>query len=337
MPLPTMPVHYSVGHMESVTATFFDLVRPDLPAVEARMRSGADLEHPSLNAAVDHLLSSGGKRIRPTLVLLTAAMLGAERDRTLTLAAAIEMLHTASLVHDDLIDKASTRRGIPTINSRWNAGATVLTGDYIFARAAQLAAKTGSLEVMDSFAGTLMTIVNGEIRQLLGDGAGASRQGYMERIYAKTASLFELATRGAGLLAQVDQRTLRDLERLGYAIGIAFQIVDDVLDFVADEQELGKPVASDLRHGLITLPTLYYLEDAGSDPVIDSILQGKRVDDGAFDRLVQAIRTSGAVDQSLAEARQVINQGIEVLASMPISAEREALRDLTEYVIQRTI
>lgn len=332
-----MPVHYLVGRMESVTATFFDLVRPDLPAVEARMRSGADLEHPTLNAAVDHLLSSGGKRIRPTVVLLAGAMLGAEHDRSLTLAAAIEMLHTATLVHDDLIDKASTRRGIPTINSRWNAGATVLTGDYIFARAAQLAAKTGSLAVMDSFAATLMTIVNGEIRQLLGDGMGASRQGYMERIYAKTASLFELATRGAGLLAKVDEDQLRDLERLGYSLGIAFQIVDDVLDFVADEHELGKPVANDLRHGLMTLPTIYYLEGSGSNAAVERLVNGNGVEDGAFDRLVEAIRASGAIEQSLEEARQVVSQGIQVLDSMPVSAEREALRDLADYVIQRTI
>ncbi|MDX1600907.1 MAG: polyprenyl synthetase family protein [Anaerolineales bacterium] len=324
--------------MEPLTATFFDLVRARMPEVEARMRWNPGDHHPSLDEAIDHLLSSGGKRIRPTLVLLSGGMLGADPDRTVTLAAAIEMLHTATLVHDDLIDQASVRRGIPTLNARWTAGATVLTGDYIFARAANLAARTGSLRVMESFADTLMTIVNGEITQLFDDRSRASIDDYYDRIYAKTASLFELATRGAALLAEQDQERIEEIERFGYTIGVAFQIVDDVLDFTGEADQVGKPVANDLRQGILTLPTLYYWEsqdDLNQD--LRTLMNGDTLQDEAFEHLVADIRASGAVDRAMEQARAYVDEGKRHLASMPQGPETDALHDLANYVVDRTI
>src|SRR5574340_107402 len=155
------------------------------------MRSQAEGHHPDLRAALDHLVASGGKRIRPTLTILTGRMLGADEDRTVTLAAAIELLHTATLVHDDLIDGSLLRRGIPTLNSKWSPAATVLTGDFIFASAANMATRTNSLEVMGIFSRTLMTIVNGEVNQLFTSHCSTDINDYYHRIYAKTASLFE--------------------------------------------------------------------------------------------------------------------------------------------------
>ncbi len=302
------------------------------------MRWNPGDHHSNLDEAIDHLLSSGGKRIRPTLVLLTGEMLDADPDRTVTLAAAIEMLHTATLVHDDLIDEATVRRGIPTLNARWTAGATVLTGDYIFARAAHLAARTGSLPVMERFAETLMTIVNGEITQLFGDRASASLEDYYDRIYSKTASLFELATQGAALLAEVDEDTARHIQRFGYSIGVAFQIVDDVLDFTGDQDQVGKPVANDLRQHILTLPTLLYLEKVdGQDEELQALLDGEELDEGTFERLVNHIRASGAVDEAMEEAREVAAQGREHLTSMPPGARRDALGELAHYVVRRTI
>lgn len=323
--------------MEPKTATFFDLVRDQMPAVEARMRSGPGGHHPSLETAIDHLLSSGGKRIRPTLVLLAGGMLSADPNNSVTLAAAIEMLHTATLVHDDLIDQSAIRRGIPTINAQMTPGATVLTGDYIFARAANLAARTGSLPVMESFADTLMTIVNGEITQLFGGNSSFSPDDYYQRIYAKTASLFELATRGAGLLADADDDVLADLERFGYCIGVAFQIVDDVLDFVGKQDQVGKPVANDLRQGIVTLPTLLYMEDVGASDRVRELLNNGDVHDGAFTDLVKAIRASGAIEQAMDRARHFVDDGIDLLEGMPDGAERAALQELANYVVQRRI
>ncbi|MFP3853811.1 MAG: polyprenyl synthetase family protein, partial [Anaerolineales bacterium] len=264
-------------------------------------------------------------------------MVGAEEDRLTTLAAAIEMLHTATLVHDDLIDQASLRRGTPTLNAQWTPGATVLTGDYIFARAARLAARTGSLAVMESFAETLMTIVNGEITQLFGEDGITTRDEYFERIYAKTASLFELSTRGAGLLAAVDEDRLSRLEQFGYFLGVAFQIIDDVLDFVGDQERVGKPVAHDLRQGIVTLPTLYYLQNANHDGKVKKLIDGRSLDADAFDDLVTSIRGSGAIEASIDEAKDYIKQGLDHLQSMPSSPEKDALRDLAHYVVQRTV
>jgi geranylgeranyl pyrophosphate synthase len=321
--------------MSSTTATFFDLVRSQLPAVERRMRAGAGLHHPNLDAAIEQLLSSGGKRIRPTLTLLTASMLGADPARAITLAAAIEMLHTATLVHDDLIDGSVLRRGLPTLNARWSPGATVLTGDYVFARAAQLAAQTGSLPLMEIFARTLMTIVNGEITQLFQAHQRDNREDYFNRIYAKTASLFELSSEAAALLSGSPQEVVAAMKDFGYHIGIAFQIVDDLLDFVGDEERVGKPLASDLRQGIVTLPTLCYVQANPGDPDLTQILEG-RGDEQILQRLVESIRRSGAVQQALEEAREFASIGEANLAGMPDGAERTALYELARYVVERS-
>lgn len=323
--------------MEPITATFFDLVKDQMPLVEHAMRDGDGQHNPQIGEVVDQLLSSGGKRVRPTLVLLAGEMLGAPMHRSVILAAAIEMLHTATLVHDDLIDGASLRRGTPTVNSQWPAGATVLTGDYVFARAASLASRTGSLQIMESFADTLMTIVNGEINQLFCTDQGSSRGEYYERIYAKTASLFELAARGAGLLANCQGEELEIIQRFGYRVGIAFQIVDDVLDFVGDQDRVGKPVASDLRHGLVTLPTIWHLENDDQGEDLLAWLDGNQLSEAELERLIQRIRSSDAIDRSLAEARDLAEKATMSLEAFSPSRAREGLREMARYVVQRSL
>lgn len=324
--------------MESITtATFFDLVKDRMPQVERAMRDSSGAHNPQLGEVVDQLLTSGGKRVRPTLVILAGEMLRAPADRTVTLAAAIEMLHTATLVHDDLIDGASLRRGTPTVSSQWPAGATVLTGDYIFARAASLASKTGSLPIMESFADTLMTIVNGEINQLFQTDRGATRNEYYDRIYAKTASLFELASRGAGLLADCEETELAILQKFGYRVGAAFQIVDDVLDFIGEQQRVGKPVANDLRQGLVTLPTLRYLEIGEETDDLKVWLEHRNLPDVALEVIIDRIRSSNAIEDSLHEARDLIDQATASLEVFPPSTAREGLRDLANYIVQRSL
>lgn len=322
--------------MEITTANFPDLVRTHMSEVEARMRAGGGQHNPILDEAIEQFLASGGKRIRPTLALLVGGMLGAKPEETVTLAAAIEMLHTATLVHDDLIDGSLVRRGFPTLNSRLTAGATVLTGDYLFARAAQLAAQTGSLPLMEIFAQTLMAIVNGEITQLLQDRRRNTREEYFNRIHAKTASLFELAAEAAAMLSRRTSDVVEAMKAYGYHVGIAFQIIDDVLDFIGDPNQVGKPVASDLRQGLITLPTLHYVDAYPDDPDLAPILSGSPIDTQTLDRLVEAIRDSGAIEKSLEEARDFARDGEANLAEMPATPEREGLYDLARYVVQRS-
>jgi len=317
------------------TVSFLEPVQESLQAVEALMRQQAAEHHHDLDAALQHLLSAGGKRLRPALVLLTGEMLGAERERLLTLAAAIELLHTATLVHDDLIDGALLRRGIPTLNAHWSPAATVLTGDFMFARAARLAALAGSVEVMQLFAETLAIIVDGEITQLF-DGPGlADREAYYRRIYAKTASMFVLATVAPARLSGVGEDAMAAMRRYGHDLGIAYQIVDDILDFTGDQARLGKPVGSDLRHGLITMPTLCYLEAHPEDEDLHSILEGQTLPTERMDALIDRIRTSGAIAQAAEDARRFARSAVVALSDMPEGAQRAALAAVADYIVER--
>lgn len=320
--------------MSSVAS--LDLVQEDIRKVEERMYAQADRHHPELQAAIKHLVVSGGKRVRPAVTLLVGEMLGGEKERLITLAAAIEMLHTATLVHDDLIDGSLLRRGIPTINAQWTPGATVLTGDFIFATAARLAAETDSVRVMRLFANTLAVIVNGEITQMFRSPGLASRDDYYRRIYAKTASMFELATSAAAVLAESDEMTIEALRKFGYEIGMAFQIVDDILDFTGDQVRVGKPVASDLRQGLITLPALYYYEAEPADDRMQAVTDGT-VTDKELDALVTDIRKSGATQQALDEANDFVNRGVSELNKLQDNAAQRSLLELAYFIVDREV
>ncbi len=304
--------------------------------VEALMRcQGADC-HPELRAALEQLLAAGGKRIRPTMGLLTGRMLGAPRDKLIILSAAVELLHTATLVHDDLIDGALLRRGSKTLNAQWSPPATVLTGDFIFARSAKLAAETNHLPLMKNFAETLAIIVNGELTQLFTARGNANRDNYYARIHAKTASLMEMTTRAAAMVSPVEDSMVEDMRLFGYHLGMAFQIVDDVLDFAGEQNEVGKPVGSDLLQGLITLPTLFYMDKHPEDPRLGSLMGGKfLVERSSMESLVQDIRQSESIELSLEEGREQIKAALQYLSRAPENEERHALEDLAHYIVNR--
>ena len=320
------------------TTDIFVPIQPELQAVEAKMREAAlDNQHPALTSALEHLLASGGKRVRPAVALLSARLFDAEPGRAVALAAAIEMLHTATLVHDDLIDGSLLRRGLPTLNAQWTPGATVLTGDFLFARAAELASETDSVRVMGVFSRTLMIIVNGEINQMFVGRGEALREGYLKRIYAKTASLFAVAAEAAAILGKADERTISAMRFFGREVGMAFQIVDDILDFTGDEARLGKPVGSDLRQGLFTLPVLYYMEQHPDDRDVASLLNGRAGEAERVERVVRAVRSSGAVNLALAEAKAYVARAQATLATMPDNSYRRALADLADYFVSRNV
>lgn len=318
-------------------ASFFSPVQDGLQEAEELLRSQADGAHPDLGTALEHLLSSGGKRIRPAVGLLTGQMLGAPHDKIITLAAAVELLHNATLVHDDLIDGALLRRGNPTLNASWSPPATVLTGDFIFARAAKLAADTDHLPLMKLFAETLAVIVNGELTQLFSARGLTSRENYYKRIYAKTASLIEMTTRTAAMISPVDESVVESMRVYGYNLGMAFQIVDDVLDFTAEQAELGKPVGSDLLQGLVTLPAIYYAEAHPDDPDVICLTSGSYSEHERMERLVLAVGKSLGVKKSLEEAEGYIQKALQQLVGMPDRVERQALYDLARYTVTRKI
>jgi geranylgeranyl pyrophosphate synthase len=318
--------------------TFFTSVQDQLHFVEQRIREQAGEEHhPDLRSALTHLLSSGGKRIRPTLGLLVGNMLGAPEEKLITLGASVELLHTATLVHDDLIDGALLRRGMPTLNARWSPAATVLTGDFLFARAAKLAAETDYLPLMKLFADTLATIVNGELTQMFSARGVIERENYYQRIYAKTASLFEMAALAATMVATEDEGMRASMKIFGYEVGMAFQIVDDILDFTGEESAVGKPIGSDLLNGLVTLPAIYYAESHPTDEDVLSLPEGGWKETERVQRLVDGIRQSSAIQQSMQEARQAVGRALKALHHAPECPERQALENLARFIVDRKI
>jgi len=334
-----MPSHQTSGTAMTVmtTAELFAPVQRELAAVEARLHQAVQDQHSSLTAATERLLNAGGKRIRPAICLMTARIFDADPEHSISMAAAVEMMHTATLVHDDLIDDSALRRGVPTLNADWPADAIVLAGDYLFARAASLIAHTNHPRLIDLFARTLMTVVNGEIRQRFSGRGYISRDEYYERIYAKTAAMFVLATEAAATLGEADSSSLEALSEFGRAIGMAFQIVDDALDFVGTPDQIGKPVGSDLRQGLFTLPAIYFAEAHPDDADLKALLNGNAKDPGTISKVVEVVRTSSAVDETLREARAFVARSQLALERLSPSPYVAALSAVSRYIVDRNL
>jgi geranylgeranyl pyrophosphate synthase len=284
---------------------------------------------------VDLLIDAGGKRLRPTVALLSSRLCEADADRAIFAAAAVEFLHTASLVHDDLIDDSPVRRGVDTLNSHRSPGTTVLVGDYVFARAAHLASQTGSVRWMQRFAETLMEVCSGEVRQMFdGQRHQISLQEYEQRILAKTASLMSLSAEAGPALAEADETVVDKLRTYGEQLGLAFQVVDDVLDFVGDERALGKSVGSDLQRGVVTLPLLLFLQSEPSHPAVRQALE-EDPSDHAVQAAVQAVSSSSAIKQALATAQGYADRAKVALQGFPRSRFVEALVDLADFTVSR--
>jgi geranylgeranyl pyrophosphate synthase len=315
--------------------SFLSLVRDDLERVEVLLRDLPSGHHEIISVALDHLVGGGGKRLRPALVFLSAHLCGADIDRATFAATAVEMLHTATLVHDDLIDGALKRRGVETLNVNWSPSVTVLTGDYIFAHAAHLMSRTNSLRLMQRFCETLMVICDGEIRQVFEGRRGpVSPQGYERRVHAKTASLIGLSAEAGGILAGAGEEIADALRDYGERLGLAFQIVDDVLDFVADEETLGKPVGSDLRQGLLTLPLIFFLEAQPGHPAVRRTLQGNSSDE-VVQEAVQAVAGSLAIERALEVAEQHAERAKETLGRFSHSPYKAGLLDIADFTVRR--
>lgn len=336
IPLPTLP-----QALEPLAA---DLERVEHKLRERTLPAPVYADFPQLPMILDHLIGSGGKRLRPALALLAGRFYPADQDKLVSLAASVEMLHTATLVHDDLIDGALLRRGNATLNASWGPGATVLAGDYLFARSAKLAAETENVRVVRIFANTLMTICGGELRQIFGrhqvpvlDSDEDWEQAlalYDQRIHAKTASLFAAATEAAAVLGDAPETHVSILRDYGSLLGAGFQIIDDVLDFSGEQEILGKPVGSDLREGIVTLPVLYYLHAHRDDALVAAVVRDGS-DDGLVREVVEAVRASGAVNQAMDRAAQLISQSQEALAALPESEPRTMMHALATYAVSR--
>ncbi len=316
------------------THLLYGSVQEDLRRVEETFKSIKEVDYGPLSDMLGMVLGGGGKLLRPALALLSGRFGEYNLDLLVPLAASVELLHTATLVHDDVIDSADTRRGRPTVNSSFQNSTTVMLGDFLFAHAADQVVKTDSLRVVQLFARTLMIMATGEIRQDMAayDSRGTIRD-YLGRIGGKTASLFSTACEGGAVVSKTPEDCIAALRDYGYSFGMAFQIVDDILDFTGDESEMGKPVGSDLMQGTLTLPSLLLMERFPGDNPVQRYFDkpGK----GRLNQAVEMIRDLGIAEESYNMARDFCQRANEAISVLPDGPDRGTLSELTEYILER--
>jgi len=325
----------------SAAGTLFAAIQPELERVEQVLASVAAVDHPLLSSILGEVLRAGGKRLRPALALLVGKLHRYDAERLVRLAAATELLHTATLLHDDVVDQSALRRGRPALYTEVGNKAAVLVGDYMYAKSAYFATATGSLRVMELFADSVMVVCQGQIDESQRrDGGYAERppEAYYATISSKTAALFVLACDAAAELSGASATAAAALHRYGERLGLAFQVVDDVLDVTGDEQQLGKAVGGDLRQRLVTLPVIYAREVVPAS-LLDAVYapghDGEAPPEAAVQSLLVAIRESTAPDRCYADAQALVEAARRELALVPAGPARDALYDLAGYVVAR--
>jgi len=315
--------------------TIYEPVQEDLVRVEDRLRSVGEVDFPQLSKLLDYSLKSGGKRIRPALVLLSGKFYHYDPNYLLPMATAVEILHTATLVHDDVIDNSPVRRGRPTVNKAWGEDKAILLGDYLLAKSQELVAETQNWRVIKLFAQAFMTLSSGELNQAVNAfNLEQTRQQYRQRISAKTASLISLATESGAILSQAPEKSVEALKEYGHNLGIAFQIVDDILDFIGTEEEMGKPAGADLAQGTLTLPAMLVLERyPGDNPVIRLFRNEDRQKN--VELAIELVRNSSIPGECYAVASDYCAKACQNLDLLPDNASRRSLITLAEYVVKR--
>jgi octaprenyl-diphosphate synthase len=289
-----------------------------------------------INQIAEHIIAGGGKRLRPMLHVLAAGAAGYAGDQHIKLAAIVEFIHTSTLLHDDVVDESDLRRGRKTANALWGNAASVLVGDFLYSRSFQLMVELDDMRIMRILADTTNTIAEGEVLQLLNIGnADVDEAAYLAVIERKTAVLFAAATELGGLLGGLPDDQVAALRRYGMELGYAFQIADDLLDYVSDADTLGKNIGDDLAEGKPTLPLIYALQNASPEQVqsLHHAIEHGGLD--SLDRIIASIRDSGALERTRERAEQHARAARAALDSLPASAHRDALLALADYSVAR--
>jgi len=285
-----------------------------------------------------YLQDGGGKRLRPILVLLASKLVGEITGSAIRMAAVVEMIHAATLVHDDVIDIAETRRGRPSSNTIWGNHTCVLAGDWLYMQAFQMALRERNFHVLDLLIALTQMMVEGELLQLERIGKIAvSEADYMELVDRKTASLFSACARLGGIMGGADENTEARLGEFSWNLGIAFQLVDDVLDFTAREKTLGKPVGGDLREGKVTLPLIYALERASAEErrLVETVLTNGSYDQAPFEQIRRMIERHRGFDRVNERAQSFTEKARAIISEFPESPTQRALAALTDLVTDR--
>ena len=289
-----------------------------------------------INQIGHYIIGNGGKRLRPMLLLLAAKALGKADDHHIILAAVIEFIHTATLLHDDVIDESLLRRGKASANAVWGNAASVLVGDYLYSSAFEMMVRTNNMRVMEILSETTTAIAEGEVLQLLNcNNPDTSEETYLDVIARKTAILFSTATRLAAVISVTDHETEQALAIYGQQLGIAFQLIDDALDYKASSKELGKNPGDDLAEGKPTLPLIYAIEHGRPEQaqiIIDAIRDGSR---DTFNAVYEVVKATNAIEYTEQCAKQAADKAIDALQCLPDSEYKTALKQLARFSVQR--
>ena len=316
-------------------STIYQPVEADLAKVEASLKSMSQVDFPYLSEMLNYSLQSSGKRIRPALTLLSGQFYNYDLTNLLPMATAAEVLHTATLVHDDAIDNSPTRRGRSTVYKVWGEEKAILLGDYLFAEAGALTATTQNLRVIRLFADTLKTISSGELNQSFNAfNLEQSHEQYFHRVSQKTAALFRMSTESGAVLSHAPEASIQILVEYAQNLGIAFQIVDDILDFIGTEEELGKPVGSDLTQGTLTLPAIMLLEQYPENNPVKRFFTS-RTDQGDIKQAIELVRNSSIVAECYQVASDYCARACQNLILLPDNASRKSLFVLADFITSR--
>jgi len=318
-------------------APILELARADREAVDREINQRLRSEVALINQLGGYIIHSGGKRLRPLLVVLASRALGYRGDKHITLAAIIEFIHTATLLHDDVVDASALRRGQATANSVFGNEASVLTGDFLYSRAFEMMVDVGNMRVMEILAHTTNTIAEGEVLQLLNcRNPNVTEEQYFKVIYGKTAKLFEAAARLGAVLTESGAEVEDAMTRYGRHLGNAFQLIDDVLDYSSDSETLGKNIGDDLAEGKPTLPLLHVLRTGTAE---QQRLVRRAIEHGGLEQIkavLDAIESTGANAYTARCAQDEAERAIQALAAIPESPYKQALLDLARFSIHRT-
>jgi len=313
-------------------------IQQDLNKVKETIKSISRIDYEWLSKQVSYIVGETGKGMRPALTLFSGKLFTYDLTTLLPMAVSVELMHTATLVHDDAIDKADTRRGKTTINSMWGNEIAILMGDFLFAKAGEYVADTQNPRVIKLFSQTLGIISSGEIGQFRGSfNIKQTRDDYFRRIYRKTGSLFSLATQSGAVLGKAPESAVATMKDYADNLGIAFQIMDDILDFTSTEEAMGKPVGSDLIQGTLTLPAMMVVERNPKDNPVTRYFENKveERDNKYVAETIDIVRRSGIIDECYKVAGEYYNKACKSLETIPDSKSRKALYDLADFVIKQ--
>lgn len=321
--------------MTSSATSLFAPVEADLCELTENLKNLIGASHPLLYAAAEHLFGARGKRMRPAIVLLIsrATMLGEITQRHRRLAEITEMIHTASLVHDDVIDESEIRRGIPTVHASFGNRVAVLAGDFLFAQSSWYLANLNNLEVIKLLSEVIKDYAEGEIQQGLSRFlTDLSIDAYLKKTYYKTASLIANSSKAAALLSEVSEELAVKMYEYGRHLGLAFQIIDDILDFTGSTEVLGKPAGSDLKSGNLTAPVLFALEEK---PYLGVLIEREFAQEGDLEQAIALVKDSQGIERSRQMANFHAHSAVNYLKDLPASESRQALINLADYVLSR--